>query len=59
MAKILRCMDIGMECDFVAKADTEEEILKQAAEHAAAAHDMKEIPEDVLAKVRAAIRDES
>lgn len=59
MAKILRCNDIGMDCAFVAKADTEEEILKQAAEHAAAAHDMKKIPEDVLAKVRAAIRDES
>jgi predicted small metal-binding protein len=58
MAKILRCNDIGLDCDFVAKADTEEEILRQAAEHAAATHDMKEIPEDVLAKVRAAIRDE-
>lgn len=58
MAKILRCNDVGLDCDFVAKADTEEEILQQAAEHAAAAHDMKEIPEDVLAKVRAAIRDE-
>ena len=58
MAKILRCNDIGLDCDFVAKADTEEEILRQAAEHAAVTHDMKEIPEEVLAKVRAAIRDE-
>jgi predicted small metal-binding protein len=58
MAKILRCNDIGLDCDFVAKADTEEEILRQAAEHAAATHDMEEIPEDALAKVRAAIRDE-
>ena len=58
MAKALRCRDVGMDCDFVAHAETEEEILKKAAEHAASAHDMKEIPEEVLAKVRAAIRDE-
>jgi predicted small metal-binding protein len=58
MAKILRCRDVGIDCDFVARADSEEEILKKAAEHAAAAHDMKEISEEVLSQVRAAIRDE-
>ena len=58
MAKVLRCRDLGMECDFVARAETEEEILKQAAEHAETVHNMKEIPEEVLAKVRAAISDE-
>jgi hypothetical protein len=25
MAKVLRCRDVGMDCDFVAQADTEEE----------------------------------
>lgn len=58
MAKVLRCSDIGLDCDFVARAETEEEILQQCAEHAAATHDMKEIPEDVLVKVRAVIHDE-
>ena len=58
MAKVLRCSDIGMDCDFVARAETDEEILKKVAEHAATAHDMKEIPEEVLAKLRAAIQDE-
>ena len=58
MAKALRCRDVGMDCDFVARAETEEEILKKAAEHAATAHEMKEIPEEVLEKVRAAIRNE-
>ena len=52
MAKVLRCRDVGMDCDFVARADTEDEILKKAAEHAAAKHDMKEIPEEVLSQVR-------
>ncbi|NIS61374.1 MAG: DUF1059 domain-containing protein [Proteobacteria bacterium] len=58
MPKVLRCRDVGMDCDFVARGETEEEILKQAAEHADTDHGMKEIPEEVLAKVRAAIRDE-
>ena len=58
MAKTIRCKDVGMDCDFEARAETEEEILQKVAEHAGAVHDMTEIPAEVLAKVRAAIRDE-
>jgi predicted small metal-binding protein len=58
MAKVLRCRDVGMDCDFVARANTEEEILKQAAQHAQTTHNMKDIPQEIVAKVRAAIRDE-
>ena len=58
MAKIIRCRDVGMDCEFEARADTEEEILKMVAEHAGTTHNMTEISEDVLAKVRAAIQDE-
>jgi predicted small metal-binding protein len=47
-----------MDCDFVARAETEEEILKKVAEHAGTTHNMKEIPDEVLTKVRAAICDE-
>ena len=58
MAKVIRCKDVGMDCDFEARAETEEEILKKVAEHAGTTHDMTEISEEVLAKVRAAIKDE-
>ena len=58
MAKVLRCRDVGMDCDFVARGETEEEILKQAAEHAGATHGLTEMSDEVLAKVRAAIHDE-
>jgi predicted small metal-binding protein len=47
-----------MDCDFEARAETEEELLKKVAEHAGTTHDMKEIPEEVLAKIRAAIKEE-
>jgi predicted small metal-binding protein len=47
-----------MDCDFEVRATTEEEIVQRAAEHAQIAHAMKEIPPEVVAEVRAAIRDE-
>jgi len=58
MAKVLRCRDVGFDCDGMIRAETEEEILKKAAEHAQTVHNLKEISEEVVEKVRAAIRDE-
>jgi predicted small metal-binding protein len=58
MGKILRCKDVGMDCDAEIRAETEEEILTQAAEHAEKVHDMTEISEEQLAKVKEAIHDE-
>ena len=59
MAKIVSCRDAGADCDFVARGDNEEEVLRQVAEHARTDHNMSEIPADVKDKVRAAIRDEA
>jgi predicted small metal-binding protein len=58
MAKVLRCKDVGFDCEGVVRADTEEEVLQQAAEHAQTVHNLKELTEDVVEKVRAAIHDE-
>ena len=58
MAKVLRCSDVGFDCGFEIRADTEEELMKKVAEHAAEVHDIKEVSEEVAAKVKAAIRDE-
>lgn len=58
MTKVLKCKDVGMDCDFVARGKTEEEVLKLAAEHAGPAHGITEMSDDVVAKVRAAIHDE-
>jgi predicted small metal-binding protein len=56
MAKELRCRDVGMNCDFQARGDTEEEVLRKAATHARTAHQINEMPPELAAKVRAAIR---
>ncbi len=59
MAKIVRCRDVGVDCDFEARGTTEQEILQQCAEHARLEHGMEEIPPDLAMKVRSAIRDEA
>ena len=58
MAKTMSCRDVGPDCDFVARAETEEELMQQVAEHAAAVHGMQEVPPEIAEKVQAAIRDE-
>jgi len=45
MAKVLRCSDVGFECDGVIRAETEEGVLKQAAQHAQEAHNLQEMTE--------------
>ncbi|HTR66161.1 MAG TPA: DUF1059 domain-containing protein [Terriglobales bacterium] len=59
MAKMMSCRDVGMDCDFVARGETEADILAQCAEHARTGHNMTEIPPEVLVAVRSAIRDEA
>ncbi len=58
MSKVMKCRDVGMDCDFVARGKDEQEIMTKAAEHARKDHGMDSIPEEVKAKVKAAIHDE-
>lgn len=59
MTKTMHCADVVGSCDFVARGDSEQEILQQASEHARTAHNITEITPEVVEKVRAAIRDEA
>ena len=58
MPKIVRCRDVGMDCDFEARGETEQDVLDQCAEHAKSAHGMDGIPPELAQKVHASIRDE-
>jgi predicted small metal-binding protein len=40
------CREVGMDCDYVCKGETEEEIMKNAEEHALRDHGYK--PEDLM-----------
>ena len=59
MPKTVSCRDVGADCDFVARGDSEAEVLRQVTEHARTDHKMSEIPTEVRDKVGAAIRDEA
>ncbi len=56
VAKQLRCRDVGMDCSFEARGNTEDEALQQASAHARSAHQITDMPPELAAKVRAAIR---
>jgi predicted small metal-binding protein len=58
MEKVIRCRDVGFDCNGVIKAKTEEEALKLAAEHAMKVHGLKEITPEIVAKVKSVIRTE-
>jgi len=55
--KSIRCRDVGVDCDFEAQAETEDEVLRMCAEHARTEHGMMEVPPELAEKVRMNIRD--
>ena len=57
MAKEIRCRDVGFDCDGVIRAETEDEALRLAAQHAQSVHGLKEVSPDVVAKVRSVMRE--
>ena len=59
MAKVLYCRDLGMDCDFIARGETDDEILRKAQEHAERAHQMIEVSPDMEDKILDNIREDS
>jgi len=55
--KILHCRDAGFDCEHVVCAESEEELLRQVAEHAQTVHNVKVTPE-LAEQVKSLIRDE-
>jgi predicted small metal-binding protein len=57
MSKVFYCRDIGFDCDGVVRAETNDQVLALAAEHAQKVHNIKEMTPEIEKAVRAAIRD--
>jgi AhpD family alkylhydroperoxidase len=51
----LSCRDVGVDCDFVARGKTEEEIFEKAAEHGKKEHHMEKIPPELVERARSFI----
>jgi predicted small metal-binding protein len=58
MAKVINCRQVGVDCDFEARGETEQEVIQKCAEHAKSAHGMTEMSEELKEKVRNGIREE-
>jgi predicted small metal-binding protein len=57
MEKVIRCRDVGFDCDGVIKAKTEVEALKLAAEHAKKVHGLKEVTPEVVEKIKSVMKE--
>jgi len=56
--KTLRCRDVGFDCEHEIRAETVEDVLQQAAQHAMAEHGLSEVTPQIAEAVKAQIRDE-
>ena len=43
--EVLKCRDVGFDCPGVIKAESENEVLQMAAQHASEAHQVQVTPE--------------
>jgi predicted small metal-binding protein len=59
MGKVIECakVDPSSGCTTVVRGQTEDEVLRNAMEHAKQ-HGIREVTPELMAKVKAAIRDE-
>ena len=57
MPKKVHCKDLGFDCAGVVTGETEKEVLEKVASHAKEAHNLTEISDDVVAKVRSVMKE--
>jgi predicted small metal-binding protein len=58
MGKVLKCGDVHLGCKFEARGNSEEEVLRQASEHARKEHNLTEIRPEDWEKARKAIQED-
>jgi len=59
MKKVIRCRDVGFDCNGVIKAATENEALALAAEPAKSVHGIKDITPEIVQKIKSVMREEN
>jgi predicted small metal-binding protein len=58
MAKVLRCNDVIPGCATEVRAESDDEVMRQVAEHAREVHGLATIDRGTAEKLKAAIRAE-
>ncbi|MDO8492278.1 MAG: DUF1059 domain-containing protein [bacterium] len=57
MTKIFKCKDAGIDCDQEFKGETNEEVMLKTKEHAALAHNVQTMSEEMESKCVSLISD--
>ncbi len=57
MSRTVSCRDAGLECDWHACADTDEELLEQARIHARDEHGVPDLAEEIVRRAQGAIKE--
>jgi predicted small metal-binding protein len=52
----LSCRDAGADCDFLVRAETEDEVMNLAGQHACLVHNMCEVTPELKAKMHESMR---
>jgi predicted small metal-binding protein len=61
MSKILECSKVNPQsnCDYIARGETEQDVLQDAKLHAQQQHGIQDLTPDLMSKVKENIHDES
>lgn len=57
MVRSFACADIGMDCKFRARAETDDDLWTKIADHAKKVHSMQNMDRGTMDKIQAAIKD--
>ena len=57
MEKVIYCKDVGFDCEGVVRANSDQEVMQLAAEHAKSVHGVTELTSEMVEKVKSVIRD--
>ncbi len=57
--KSINCKDVGIvDCNWTAKAETESELMKMAAEHGKSEHGLQNFSDEQIQMIKSKIKDE-
>jgi len=54
--KELSCRNAGMDCDFLVRSESEDEVISLASQHACHSHNVCEITPELKAKMQSSIK---
>lgn len=55
--KVIRCQDLGFDCDAIVRSESEEELMAQVTDHAKNVHELT-VTDDIANHIRTKIRNE-